>query len=188
MEAHLQLLQRGYNVSSYGTGTFMRLPLDRSGGQKTFEMDNATYQQALDWMKQQDEKLRNFFIGDGIMKMMERNVKIKAGPQRWQNLETLHGRFDVVICLDDRVYEAVLEDISSRELEDVDELKPMHIIFIEIGDNAVDSVIGGQIVAKLAEKLEKSPREDDVETIAKLVDEIARDHPQKAVLLQTVYV
>lgn len=44
---------------------------------------------------------------NGILNMLERNMKVKRAPERWQEETTKH--FDIVITFDQRVYDMLVE-------------------------------------------------------------------------------
>ena len=44
------------------------------------------------------------YIRNGLLAMLDRNVKVKPKPQKFQKCEE---EFDVIICLEERVYDQV---------------------------------------------------------------------------------
>jgi len=106
---------------------------------------------------------------------VERNCQIKDHPERWQALTNLSGRFDVVFCFEERVFEAVCEDIRSREPEDVAEPSAMHIINLETVDNAEEAIISAQICLDFCLKVAEIDDLDD--TIPALVEEFSAKRP-----------
>ena len=70
---------------------------------------------------------------------MDRNRKTKKAPERWQDSDV--KKFDVVICFEERVFDAVVEDLQSR---DPDDLTPIHVINIDVKDTPEEAVVGGQ--------------------------------------------
>ena len=62
--------------------------------------------------------------------MLERNRRTKLCPERFQDEH--ENTFDVVFTVTERVYDAVLEELNSR---DTKEYQPVHIININVEDN-----------------------------------------------------
>lgn len=69
---------------------------------------------ASTWSRVQDLYTRN-----GLLHMLERNVNCKAAPEKWQELnhEDEATHVDVVICFEERVFEAVVVTLCWRHLE-----------------------------------------------------------------------
>lgn len=48
------------------------------------------------------------YEGTGLLRMMERNAKVKRAPERWQDALGV-SRFNVVLCFQERVFDAAVE-------------------------------------------------------------------------------
>ena len=179
MEAHKQLMRRGLNVSSFGVGTMVRLPAP--SGQAVFQF-GTPYKDILASLCEVDDGA--WYRANGLLAMIERNVGIKDHPERWQLIERLSGKFDVVFCFEERVFEALTEDVASREPEDSDEPRPMHIINLEVTDNPEEAVVGAQVALDFCSRANEA--ENLEEDLPRIVEEVQQKY-NRALLHQTVY-
>ena len=96
-------------------------------------------------------------------------------PQRWQDeaSRTL-ASLDVVICYEERIFDAVVEDLQCREAFSA---KPVHVVCIDIKDDAENAAMGGQIGLALAQQCEASANlEDDM---AGICERFEKEHEKK---------
>ncbi|EJW70048.1 hypothetical protein WUBG_19045, partial [Wuchereria bancrofti] len=75
--------------------------------------------------------------------MLDRNRRIKDMPQKFQHFS---GKFDVIICLEERVYDQIVEDLQTRDTNEGDSV---HVINIDIQDNHEEATIGALFVYDL---------------------------------------
>jgi RNA polymerase II subunit A C-terminal domain phosphatase SSU72 len=168
MEAHKQLLKKDLQVESFGVGTMVRLP-GPNGAQQTFAF-GTPYEEIREKLLSLDEG--DWYRNTGLLAMVDRNCTIKHHPERWQALPSLSGRFDVVFCFEERVFEAVLEDVRSREPEDVPEPSATHIINLETVDNAEEAIVSAQICQEFCVKVADADNLDD--EVPQLVEEFSQ--------------
>jgi RNA polymerase II subunit A C-terminal domain phosphatase SSU72 len=80
MEAHFLLQNAGYNIKSYGTGAMVRLP-----GPSIDKPNNYTfgtpYQTMYEELSAQNQRM---YEANGVLPMLDRNRKIKAAPEKFQ--------------------------------------------------------------------------------------------------------
>lgn len=154
MQAHKVLAEAGFEVSSYGTGSAVRLPgpaIDRPNNYSFGTPYNTIFEE----LKSQDTRL---YTANGLLAMIDRNRKIKAAPERWQDGMK---NFDVVITCEERCFDAVCEDLLGRASTTATN-KMVHVINVDIKDNAEEAAKGGQGILKLVQGLaERGPRLDD---------------------------
>ena len=105
MEAHKVLLEAGMDVSSYGAGRSVKLPGASRDDPHVFEFGKITYQAIYDKLMAEDVKL---YTKNGLKEMLERNMRIKEGPQRWQDHPVA---CDVAICFEERVFDNVVNGV-----------------------------------------------------------------------------
>ncbi len=98
---------------------------------------------------------------------MERNIKLKLSPERWQNLENVSGRFDIVFCFEQRILDLLLEDIQSREPID---LLPIHIINLDVPDTTEEASKAAVVALELCKLCDEA---DDLEVaLPNIVDQV----------------
>ena len=108
------------------------------------------------------------YRANGVLNMIERNLGVKWGPERWQDwtigaprLEhvakgdkgaqgTEAGMVDVVITCEERCWDAVVDDLIGRGggLN-----RPVHVINVDIRDNHEEALVGGKAILDLADSL-----------------------------------
>lgn len=84
MEAHLRLstAEAHYPVISFGTGSLVRLPGPSIDRPNIYNFDNTSYDAMYKQLEGKDPRL---YKANGILPMLERNRRIKWGPERWQD-------------------------------------------------------------------------------------------------------
>uniref|UniRef100_F1LF31 RNA polymerase II subunit A C-terminal domain phosphatase SSU72 n=1 Tax=Ascaris suum TaxID=6253 RepID=F1LF31_ASCSU len=101
MEAHSFLQKRGFNVESFGSGSQVKLPGPSPDRPNCYEFGVASYDFIYNDLKSKDPQL---YTQNGLLNMLDRNRRIKGMPQKFQHFK---GKFDVIICLEERVYDQV---------------------------------------------------------------------------------
>lgn len=101
------------------------------------------------------------YTQNGMLTILERNRKIKTGPQRFQ---TSTGAFDVIFCCEERCFDIVCEELRERVVR---ECRPVHVVNFDIPDTPEDAAIGARWILQLAQQIEES--EDAEERMEGLV-------------------
>ncbi len=163
MAAHCLLLEKGItNVRSFGAGSSVKIPGASKDDPNVYRFGEATYEEILQDLKRQDEKL---YAQKGLIGMLERNMRVKRKPERWQD-NSDDGEFDVVVCFEERVFDLVLADMREKNAKGV----PCLVINVDVRDSHEDAVNAAPIALKLCEMIEKC---DDWECeIDEIMDEL----------------
>lgn len=151
MEAHLVLNNAGLQCASYGTGTQVRLPGRTAMEPKIFkfgtpysEMYNSLSQNPMD---------AQYFYRNGVLQLCQRGAAVKQAPTRWQDCTTVNEH-DVVICFEERIFDAVIEDLQNRD--PTTDFHEMHIICLDTKDNPTEAALSGQVCLDLCWRIQQS--------------------------------
>lgn len=168
MEAHLRLSLASYPVLSFGTGSLVRLPGPSITQPNIYPFNTTSYAQIYTELTQKDPRL---YRANGLLPMLERNKSIKWGPERWQDWNIGSPRLehkddkgskgaeggvvDVVITCEERCWDAVVDNLLERGggLN-----RPVHVINVDIRDNAEEALVGGNAILDLANSLNEAAR------------------------------
>ncbi|KAG0582546.1 hypothetical protein M758_3G067800 [Ceratodon purpureus] len=158
MEAHALLQKQGLDVSSYGTGTNVKLPGPSAREPNVYQF-GTPYRQMLEDLKNKDPEL---YKRNGLLQMLKRNSGVKESPQRWQD-NAADGAFDVVFTFEERVFDMVIDDLENRETK---LLKLALVINLDVKDNHEEAAIGGKLALDLCQRLEMAEAwEDEIDDI-----------------------
>jgi len=164
MEAHSALRKRGFQVQSFGTGTYVKLPGSAPDKPNVYTFGTTTYDEMYKELYKKDPYL---YTQNGILHMLDRNRRLKKRPERFQECP---DEFDIIVTCEERVYDQVIEDMAKR---DQLSFTPVHIINIEIADNHEEATIGAGIIVELCEIL------DELEDLEHNIGEILQAYEQK---------
>uniref|UniRef100_A0A914HUG9 RNA polymerase II subunit A C-terminal domain phosphatase SSU72 n=1 Tax=Globodera rostochiensis TaxID=31243 RepID=A0A914HUG9_GLORO len=171
MEAHFFLQKRGFDVQSFGSGNYVKLPGPSVDKPNIYEFDSTTYEQILQDLKDKDVKL---YTQNGLLNMLDRNRRIKKFPQKFQNCK---DKFCVIICLEERVYDQIVEFMQTRESITGESV---HVINFDIQDNHEEATIGALHVVELCKKLEDC---DDLDNeLDEVLSEFEANNPERNLL------
>jgi len=163
MEAHLVLGNAGLNCESYGTGTQVRLPGKKAMEPRIFKFGTPYEQMYKSLTSTPDDAA--FFNRNRVLQLCRRGAAVKRAPARWQDTPTDRvNQHDVVIAFEERIYDAVIEDLQMRE--PTEDFKPIHVICLDTKDNPTEAAKQGQVALDLCWRLEKCA---DLEAEAPLV-------------------
>jgi len=115
-------------------------------------------------LAKQNEQL---YKQNGVLKMLDRNRKIKPGPERWQENSLRH---DVVITFEERVFDAVLDDFACNRQPR--SFEPVYVINLEVKDTHENALSGANLAVQLCELLDGAhDLEDEIEGILEIFEE-----------------
>jgi len=163
MEAHSFLQKKGFNIKSYGTGDKIKIPGSSAKEPNQYPF-GTTYDEIFVDLKTKDKTL---YTKNGMLHNMERNRRIKKGPEKFQ--ESLN-RYDVILTCEEKVYDQVLADFAEKGNESDEST---HVINMNIIDNPEDATIGAFLLCDLANLLTTS---DDLDND---IDEIIQEFESK---------
>jgi RNA polymerase II subunit A C-terminal domain phosphatase SSU72 len=118
MEAHLVLSLAKYPVISFGTGSAVRLPGPSIDKPNIYAFNSTTYDEMYNSLKEKDPRL---YHANGLLGMLDRNRRIKACPERWQDWKmgvprkdngVEDGVVDVVVTCEERCWDIVVDGLS----------------------------------------------------------------------------
>jgi RNA polymerase II subunit A C-terminal domain phosphatase SSU72 len=156
MEAHSFLHKKGYDIKSYGTGSMIKIPGESERKPNAYPF-GTTYDAIYADLKSKDETL---YTKNGMLHIMERNRRIKTGPERFQECPL---EFEIILTVEEKVYDQVLECFAGRESSSE---TPVHVINMNVVDNPEDATIGAFLLCELVEHLTCSDDLDnDIEDI-----------------------
>ena len=134
-----------------------------------------------------------FFIQNGVLGLCRRGASVKSAPQRWQDMpNSFITKHDVVIAFEERIYDAVVEDLQMRE--PTEDFEPIHVICLDTKDNPHEAKKQGRIALELCWLLEKTAqtvgREGLVVSIPEILDDFQNErmkHTEIKILHQLCY-
>lgn len=83
------------------------------------------------------------YTQNGLLHMLDRNRRIKKCPERFQECS---DKFDIIITVEERVYDQVLEYMESKDTQDN---RPVHIFNVNIEDNHEEALMGAFLIADM---------------------------------------
>jgi len=147
VEAHALLLSKGHeSVRSFGTSHTCKLPGPSLDKPNIYPF-GTSYKRIFEELKQQNLEL---YRANGILSMLERNMRIKEAPERWQEEKMQH--FDLVITFEERVFDIVNEDLMNR---DCNNKEIVHIFNIHTRDNHEEAAIAAAHALLLVQLLDE---------------------------------
>lgn len=191
MEAHVVLSNAGLTVESYGTGTTVRLPGRSALEPRVFKFGTPYEAMLKSLSSTADDEA--FFLRNGVLALCRRGAAVKVAPQRWQDMSNeFVTKHDVVIAFEERIFDAVVEDLQTRE-PTVD-FDAIHVVCLDTKDNPHEAKIQGRIALELCWLLEKTTQtlgRDGLEVeFAQILDAFQNErmkHTQIKVLHQLCY-
>ena len=166
MEAHKVLLEAGLSVTSFGAGGRVKLPSAHRDNPNVFNF-GVTYEHIYETLLAEDPAL---YEKNGLKGMLERNMKIKEGPQRWQDCKI---ECDIVVCFEERVFDQVVADVKARNGSD----ETLLVINLDVVDSLASAATAAPQALKLCQMIEKS---DDWECECdEIFDKFAKEQGRK---------
>jgi RNA polymerase II subunit A C-terminal domain phosphatase SSU72 len=116
-----------------------------------------SYEEIQSDLKKKDKTL---YTQNGMLHILDRNRRIKRGPQRLQ--ESLE-KYDIIFTAEERVYDQVVEHFENCGNVIV---QPCHVINIDIQDNHEEATIGAFLMCELVTNLaETSDIDNDIDEL-----------------------
>ncbi|QDZ19272.1 subunit A of RNA polymerase II [Chloropicon primus] len=157
MDAHNLLKEAGLEVDSYGVGSQVKLPGPSAHEPNVYPF-GTPYEVIYDDLRAKD---RSLYERNGMLRLLERNVKVKLAPERWQENTTKF--YDVVITFDDVVFDKLMDDVQKREQK---LMKSFLVINMKVKDTPAEAGKASPLALQLCKKIDESEDwEDDIEEI-----------------------
>eukprot|EP00897_Mesotaenium_endlicherianum_P009011 jgi/Mesen1/8138/ME000437S07231 len=169
MEAHSVLQKYGFEVRSYGTGNSVKLPGPSAKEPNVYKF-GTPYRQMYEELRRKDPDL---YKRNGLLQMLRRNMGVKDAPQRWQN-NAGDGPFDVVLTFEERVFDIVNEDLSTRGQK---QLRPVLVINLEVKDNHEEAAAAAGLAVSLCRMLESHDSWED--KIDEILHKFEEEHKRR---------
>ena len=118
----------------------MRLPGPSQHEPNIYEF-GTPYRSILRDLKSKPASHQPHYERLGLYLMLERNVKVKEKPEKWQLSDV--GDVDVAITFEERVMDTMLEDMAFRTTQT---MKPLLIVNLEVPDNNKEALAAAQQV------------------------------------------
>ena len=109
------------------------------------------YRTMYDKLRGMDEAL---YLRNGVLQMLERNFNVKRAPERWQDEKERH--YDVAITYEERVYDALVDDMEERPKETY---RQLHVLGLDVRDNHTEAERGAEHTVMLVEALRSAGEE-----------------------------
>ena len=114
-----------------------------------------------------------FFVRNGVLQLCRRGAAVKRAPQRWQDEPSeLIAKHDVVIAFEERIFDAVVEDLQIRE--PTENFAPIHVICLDTKDNPHEAQLQGQVALDLCWRLEQCAHNLSTEA-ANIIDQFQKE-------------
>jgi RNA polymerase II subunit A C-terminal domain phosphatase SSU72 len=152
MEAHKVLAEAGFNVVSYGVGTCVRLPGPNRYQPNIYEF-GTPYKAILSDLRSKPAADQAHYERLGLISMLERNLKVKPAPEKWQNHAP--NDVDIIITFEENVMDAVVQDMISRSMS---MLRPVLVVNLEVTDNNKEALAAAPQVLLVTEPISPMPR------------------------------
>ena len=151
MEAHLVFQNAGLTVESYGTGTSVRLPGKSAMEPQVFPFGTPYAEMYASLAATPADEA--FFTQNKVLQLCRRGAAVKEAPQNWQDTPTaMISQHHVVIAFEERIFDAVIEDLQARE--PTEDFEPIHVICLDTKDNPQEAKKQGRIALELCWLLE----------------------------------
>jgi len=176
----------GLTVESYGTGTTVRLPGKSAMEPRVFKF-GTPYAKMYESLSATPED-EAFFLRNGVLQLCRRGAAVKEAPQRWQDTSSeLISKHDVAIAFEERIFDAVVEDLQMRE--PTENFSPIHVICLDTKDNPHEAKIQGRIALELCWLLEAAASDlvSEAPEIVNKFQEERMTHTPIKVLYQLCY-
>lgn len=151
MEVHRVLSKQGFNVKSFGTEGFVKLPGPTPDKPTIYDFQTMYDKVYHDLLKKDSA----FYTQNGILHMLDRNRKIKSGPEQFQSSKDI---FDVIFTCKEHVYDQVVEYLNARE-QGVCQL--VHVINVNIPNNYKKATLGALLICELCHSIQHMEDVDD---------------------------
>lgn len=198
MESHKQLQDAGYDVSSFGTGSSVKLPGPSADRPNVYDFGTPYETIYQDLMSQE---YRRMYEANGLISMLDRNRQVKRAPEKWHANQAA-GKFDLVITCEERCFDSVVEDLMNRMNNKPDEMevkemrRVVHIVNVDIKDDNENAKIGGRGIVKLVKMIHERRQLKEVvdgypvmmaDEMMKILTEWQKDHPHLPTLYSVSY-
>jgi RNA polymerase II subunit A C-terminal domain phosphatase SSU72 len=165
MAAHKALREAGFLVSSFGTGSQVKLPGSRPDRPIVFPFETSYADMRAHILSMGEDAYKR----TGILKLLERDQLVKERPQKWQ--VTNPAQFDIVLTFEDRIFDQVCEDLHRRAAE-MAGMHNLHVCNMNVKDSPDHAEAAAHITLDFARMLSSHDDwEDHVDAVIAAFEE-----------------
>ena len=155
MEAHDVLAKKGFQVTSFGTNSMIKLPGPTANTPNSYPF-GTTYESIRQDLLAKDPVL---YRSNGMLMLLDRNARIKTAPQRFQDRESVDD--ELIVTCEERCFDIVAEDLLQRQnLGEEAADRVVHLVNFDIVDSPEEATVGARSILQFVQQIEENKHKD----------------------------